>query len=443
MTPRVRVVVLDHDGGARTIDCLRRLLATDWPRDRFEVVLVENGSCHPVVDRVRAELPAVQVIESPVNLGFAGGNNLALRDLTDVDHVALVNNDVLVEPGWLRPLADALAADPGLGAASPKILLSAPMLDVELRVGRTTRLGRGDRRELGVRLSGVRVGGKDCTRLARPVRGFWGPEHGDGDEDEYQWTGADALLRVPVPEAAERSCELRLAASDSTVVELRSGGNRVSHSVVEAPRWYPIALDGAPTDVINNVGSMLTADGYGADRGYLERDLGQYDEPADVFAWCGAAVLLRRSYLDDVGLLDERLFLYYEDLELAWRGRKRGWRYRYVPEAVVRHVHSATSVEGSELFHYYNERNRLLVLTRHAPLATLARALVRYVLVTASYARRDLISPWLRRQPTHTESVLRRLRALVGFLRLMPTMIRVRRPGPRSVLLGTRSSTSG
>ena len=59
-----------------------------------------------------------------------------------------------------------------------------------------------------------------------------------------------------------------------------------------------------------------------------------------MFAWCGGAVLLRRRYLDDVGLFDERFFLYYEDTDLSWRGRLRGWRYVYVPGAVVRHHHA-------------------------------------------------------------------------------------------------------
>jgi hypothetical protein len=426
----VRVVVLDHDGGELTLECLRRVLATDWPRERLDVVLVDNGSRRPVVEQVRRELPEVRVVESPVNLGFAGGNNLALRDLTGVDHVALVNNDVRVEPGWLRPLVATLERDPGLGAACPKILLSAPMLDVEIRVPATTRLGGGDRREVGVRLSGVRTGGRDCSRLARPVRGFWGPEHGEGDEIGYQWTGAEALIRVPVAEGdddAARACELRLGAERTTAVELISGRERVHHQVDTQPHWYPITLDGRPSEVINNAGSMIVADGYGADRGYLERDDGRYDTEEDVAAWCGATVLLRGGYLDDVGLFDERLFLYYEDLELSMRGATRGWRYHYVPGSVVRHVHSATSVEGSALAQHYNERNRLLVVTRYQPATTAARAVVRYLLVTASYARRDVISRWLRGEHARSQIVRRRLRAFGSYLRLVRGMLRDRR----------------
>ena len=131
-----------------------------------------------------------------------------------------------------------------------------------------------------------------------------------------------------------------------------------------APEWHDVALTGAPYDVINNAGSVLVNGSWGGDRGFLERDTGQYDEPQDVFAWCGAGVLFRPGYLEDVGLFDERFFLYYEDTDMAWRGRARGWRYRYVPTAVMRHLHAATSVEGSPLFQHFTERNRLLMLTQ-------------------------------------------------------------------------------
>ena len=74
-----------------------------------------------------------------------------------------------------------------------------------------------------------------------------------------------------------------------------------------------------------------------------------------------------RAYLDDVGLFDERFFLYYEDTDLSWRGRLRGWRYVYVPTSLVRHRHAASSGVGSTVFRYYTERNRPLMLVKNAP----------------------------------------------------------------------------
>jgi GT2 family glycosyltransferase len=396
------------------------------------VVLVDNASDDDVVERVRRELPVVRVVVNERNLGFAGGCNVALRDLRSVDCVALLNNDAVVEPGWLAPLMEALGSDETLGAVCPKICFATPFHEVALRISPTERRA-GDRRELGVRVSGARAGDCDIWRRLQFVDGFWGPEFGTGAEADYQWSAGSALLRLP---ASGATSTLRLAADTPTRVTLSSGTRTISHAVGAEPSWYEIPIDGPPVDVIDNVGNVLTADGHGADRGYLEVDRGQFDHAEDVFAWCGAAVLLSTDYLRDVGLFDERLFLYYEDVELSWRGRTRGWRYRYVPTPPVRHVHAAATVEHSDASMYFNERNRLLVLTRHAPADQVARALVRYVLVTASYALRDVFGPWRRREAANPVLVRRRLRALRDFAAFAPRMLIARRQDrarPRTV----------
>ena len=146
-----------------------------------------------------------------------------------------------------------------------------------------------------------------------------------------------------------------------------------------------------------------------------------------MFAWCGGSVLLRPAYLADVGLFDESFFLYYEDTDLSWRGLSRGWRYRYVPEAVVRHVHAASTGEGSFTFQYYAERNRLVMLAKNAPAAMAWHAAWRYALVTASYARRDLVRPVLGLHRPNVEQTRRRAVSFVGFLRMLPAILRERR----------------
>ena len=146
-----------------------------------------------------------------------------------------------------------------------------------------------------------------------------------------------------------------------------------------------------------------------------------------MFAWSGASVLLSRAYLDDVGLFDERYFLYYEDLDLSWRGRLRGWRYRYVPQSVARHVHAASTGLRSPLQDHYVERNRLLTLARNAPGGIAAAAVTRFLLITLSYARRDVISRLLRGERPSVEIVGRRLRALAAFFGRLPRALVDRR----------------
>jgi len=75
------------------------------------------------------------------------------------------------------------------------------------------------------------------------------------------------------------------------------------------------------------------------DRGYGEPDHGQYDRACTIFGPSGAAALYRRSALRDVGeqAFDEEFFAYYEDVDLAWRLRNKGYRHLYEPRALALH----------------------------------------------------------------------------------------------------------
>ena len=137
---------------------------------------------------------------------------------------------------------------------------------------------------------------------------------------------------------------------------------------------------------IQNAGGLLLRDGSGRDRGTVfrdgrwlqEEDAGQYEQSEEVFFFCGAAALLRTAALDDVGLFDERYFMYYEDLDLSWRLRLRSWKVVYVPEAVVEHAHAQSSGEWSPFFVYHVERNRPLMLLKLGSLPLALREMGRY-----------------------------------------------------------------
>ena len=127
---------------------------------------------------------------------------------------------------------------------------------------------------------------------------------------------------------------------------------------------------------INSTGLVLCRDGRGADRGEGELDLGQYDQDDEVFGGCGASLLIRRDDYLALGGLDERLFMYYEDLDFAWRARQRGGRFRYVPRSVVRHLQAGSAGLGSPFQLYHIERSRTIVALKNAPAALAAYALV-------------------------------------------------------------------
>lgn len=444
--PFVRIVVLSFDGGQMTIDCIDSLLRTKWPTDRFEIVMVDNGSLDDVTARVRAGYPMVRVLEPLRNLGFAGGCNLGLsafRDsdghaLSEYDFAALVNNDATVDPGWLAGLMLGFEAGNDVGAVSAKMLFADRFTGIDIAVSQTSVAGVGDDRLFGVCVSAVRIDGKREDHRLQFDEGFHGPVAHDPDRDEEfaRWSKNAGSLRIVEtranPEVAQ-TVSLRLSAetprsvtliTDIDEVTVEVGGGYADKSPVFT--WVDVRVGSDVFDVVNNVGSNLYQRGFGGDRGFLERDRGQYEQVAEVFAWCGGAVLLRAEYLTSVGLFDERLFLYYEDTDLSWRGRLQGWRYVYSPEAVVRHRHAQSSGVGSDVFRFHTERNRLLVLAKNAPMWLALRSGLGEVKRTVVLNVRHLVlRPLTLRMPARPEARHRR-RVLKSYLSLLPSMLRDR-----------------
>jgi GT2 family glycosyltransferase len=110
-------VVLNWNGGDDTLAALASL-------DGIDTVCVDNGSTDGSDDLIAQRFPAVELIRTGANLGFAGGNNVGIRRALErgADWVLLVNNDATVEPGIAGALAAAAAARPDAGLLACKIL---------------------------------------------------------------------------------------------------------------------------------------------------------------------------------------------------------------------------------------------------------------------------------------------------------------------------------
>ncbi|HEV2952573.1 MAG TPA: glycosyltransferase family 2 protein [Candidatus Dormibacteraeota bacterium] len=181
--------------------------------------------------------------------------------------------------------------------------------------------------------------------------------------------------------------------------------------------------------ILNNCGSMLLSDGSGADRGWQEQDEGQYETREEVFGACGNGVLLRREMLDDVGLLDETFFTYYEDTDLNWRLRLRGWIVIYEPTAVVEHVHAGTSVEWSPLFTFHVDRNRLFMILKNASPGMVARTYMGFTGLALKNLARALVWRYVTHKPTTVGGGLGagrgriHVRVVASLLRHLPEML--------------------
>ncbi len=222
-----------------------------------EVWVVDNASGDGSVDMVRAEFPQARLIASQENLGFAGGNNLALRRILAQPepprHVLLLNPDAEVQPGALRALLDFMDRTPRAGVAGAQLA------------------------------------------------------YGDG---------------------------------------------RFQHGAFEFPGLWQIVIDLWPVPA-RLWESRLN--------GRYPRAWYQADEPFPIGHPLGAAMLVRRQTIQEVGLLDEGFHMYCEEIDWCWRIQRAGWDIYCVPRArVIHHAGQSTAqIRVASFINLWCSRRRL------------------------------------------------------------------------------------
>jgi GT2 family glycosyltransferase len=114
----VSVVVVNYNGERVIEDCLRSVYAQ--PYRPIEVIVVDNGSTDGSVALIVKKFPDVRLVRNERNLGFAGGNNRGVA-AAQGEYVVLLNNDTVVDSGWLPPLIEAVGK-PGVGVVTSKVI---------------------------------------------------------------------------------------------------------------------------------------------------------------------------------------------------------------------------------------------------------------------------------------------------------------------------------
>ena len=243
--PDISLIIVNLNGRELLPTCLDALTGQDFPPERVETIVVDNGSTDDSVSFVRERYPAVKVIEAGQNLGFAGGNNLGAR-VAGGKYLALLNNDACATPDWLSTLAGALEAHPDVGCVASKIL----------------------------------------------------------------------------------------------------------------------APDGKTIDFVGPV-MNLYGRAFQVDEGVTERP-GDYDEPRELLAPCGGAMMIRREVFWQAGGFDEDYVAYYEDIDLGWRLWLLGHRILFIPGAIVHHrPHQTGSRFAVEQRYALSEANALRTIIKN------------------------------------------------------------------------------
>lgn len=148
-----------------------------------------------------------------------------------------------------------------------------------------------------------------------------------------------------------------------------------------------------------------------------------YPASSQLLGPSGGAGLYRRKMLEDIGLLDEDFFAYLEDVDIAWRAQWAGWQCAFAVDAIVFHVHSATTAQIPHLKSRLLARNRIWMIVKNYP----ARYLLTYLPILLVGELGALV--YLARHRRFSSSLRGRLEAM----RRLPTMLHKRKQAPHRI----------
>lgn len=263
---KIAIVVLTYNGESFVDVWSASLRALERGEHDVQVIVVDNASKDGNADAVAARFPTATLIRNAENLGFAGGNNVAIRRALEdgVDYVYLLNQDAWLAPGALLEALRVAEADERIGAVQSMLLL-------------------------------------------------------DQERDRINSAG--------------------------NAIHFLGLGYAVGHRT-ELSRWHEHAV--LELGTFTEYGTPVSA--------------WRHQGIPEIAYASGAAVLYRADALREVGLFDEELFLYHEDLDLGWRLRLAGYGNVLAPHSLAYHHYEFSR---SIAKYYYMERNRYIVLFKN------------------------------------------------------------------------------
>ncbi|MBX2876922.1 MAG: glycosyltransferase family 2 protein [Saprospiraceae bacterium] len=239
--PLVSVIAVNFRQAELTFDFLDSLKAINYAP--VEAYLVDNGSLEDRTADFCAHYEGLEVLISQENLGFAGGNNLAIRQAKG-QYVLLINNDTLVPPDFLEPMVRLMEENRQIGIVSPKIYYA-------------------------------------------------------DTPNTLQYAGINGIHRFT---------------------------------------------------------------GRGLNQAKQKLDDGSFDQSGTTYFAHGACMLVRAEVFQQVGVLSEDYFLYYEELDFCEAVRAAGWEIFYTAESYIHHRESSSIGKTNPLKTYYMFRNRWLFM---------------------------------------------------------------------------------
>ena len=119
MNQSINIFVLNWNGMGVLNECLSSLNKISYQNSK--IIVIDNGSKDDSVNFISKTFPKVKILELNQNYGFAEGNNIGFNSVDKAEYSIFINNDTIVDPGFVEPLINSLEADKKIMQVSPKI----------------------------------------------------------------------------------------------------------------------------------------------------------------------------------------------------------------------------------------------------------------------------------------------------------------------------------
>ena len=197
----------------------------------------------------------------------------------------------------------------------------------------------------------------------------------------------------------------------------------LNNDLIVAPKWLdylfqayrekgeglyqPKFLKMKDKKIIDSAGNLINIFGFGFSREKGKKDNLQYNTIEEIGFAAGTCLFCSKKIFDEIGLFDEKLFAYNEDLDFGWRARLSNYKSYYVPKSIVYHHGSAQWKWSGEKF-YLLERNRWVVLLSNYSIKTILKLLPSLLII--EFALLIFF--------TKKKMLLKKIKSYVGILKL-------------------------
>jgi GT2 family glycosyltransferase len=438
--PSVSIITVNFNGARFLPGLFTSISNLDYPAEKIEVIMVDNNSSDKSCDIVAQMFPSVKIINLSSNMGYAQGNNAGFAAAKG-QYFALLNNDCTVDRQWLSGLVKTILEEGRIskaGAAGSKVLFFYSYILLEFETSGQTLCIKDfyiNNGQKSGRMGGCSLEENLCKSI-RFIRNC-SPSSRKKDGTVTSWSLNDgAVLALPLADI-ESSLELGLEISNNgnagnIAVNIKNPGDadksirvykgHINEGASKIKISIPEKYNVFKASLVNSCGLEINNSFYARDRGADTIDEGQFDKRAEIFAPSGSSLLVSRKMLEETGYFAKSFFTYYEDMDLFWRARLKGWKVFFSPDSVARHHHCGTGVEWSPSFTYYVLRNRLIAIFRCGWCSLFARAYFAFI-AAAVLAIAGCAKEFLRGKRCNRPDIAIRLRIIFGFFYILPKNI--------------------